>query len=491
MTGAAWSDPGYAAIHQLVRERAGLLFLPNRQPHAESSMRRAMRRARVETAVEYAALLHRDETALDDLLAELTIGETYFFREPAQFAYLREVALPALRERHGRDYVVRAWSAGCATGEEAYSLAITIRTSGMPLQVIGTDISRARLGFARRALYRQWSLRGAPAGLVTSHFTRDGEGYLLRAGARERVEFRYLNLARDVYPAISTGIWGMDLILCRNVLIYLDAKTISRVATRLIDTLSDDGVLLLGASDPLLTEYVPCEVVKTPAGVAYRRPGKTAPAERADRTGPRRAWADPGLGPAIDLTPGHARADLEPPREPIAARPEEPAPAARYDDAAGAYSAHDYEQVLTLARGRTPADASACILVVRALANLGRLEEAGLECSAALEAHRTSVELLYLHAVLLSQAGRAVEAADAARRALYLDRGFIVGHLALAAALARSGDGEGALRAYAAAERLLARMAPEAIVPASDGEPAGRLVQMARLQKHLVGRGTE
>jgi chemotaxis protein methyltransferase CheR len=123
---------------------------------------------------------------------------------------------------------------------------------------------------------------------------------------------------------------------------------------------------------------------------------------------------------------------------------------------------------------------------VRELANAGRLEEAGRDCAAALDVHRDSAELHYLHAVLVAQARRFAESARAARRALYLDRNMIVAHAILGMALAKSGDAAGARRAFDNAVRLLSTMDPDAVVPQSGGEPAGRFLEMTRMQARLA-----
>jgi chemotaxis protein methyltransferase CheR len=132
-------------------------------------------------------------------------------------------------------------------------------------------------------------------------------------------------------------------------------------------------------------------------------------------------------------------------------------------------------------------DAASWILLVRALANRGELVAAGKACTAALDRHHLSPELTYLQAVLLLELGRSKEAADAVRRALYLDRTLAVGHLLLGCALARLENLDGARRAVRNAQQLLAGMPPEEIVPASDGEPAGRLAEMALAQLELLG----
>src|SRR5690606_3348380 len=162
-----------------------------------------------------------------------------------------------------------------AAGEEAYSLAILGEQLGLKhrMRVLGTDISRVRLAAARAGNYSKWALRSLDEETIARYFTQSGKRYVLRSEFRDAVDFRYLNLAEDVYPSMAAGIWGLDLILCRNVLIYFDAATIAHVAQRLIDSLSDDGWLVLGASDPAISEMVDCEVVLTHAGLVYRRPG--------------------------------------------------------------------------------------------------------------------------------------------------------------------------------------------------------------------------
>jgi tetratricopeptide (TPR) repeat protein len=133
--------------------------------------------------------------------------------------------------------------------------------------------------------------------------------------------------------------------------------------------------------------------------------------------------------------------------------------------------------------GRGPAH---WIQLVRSLANRGDLPGAGRACAAALARHRTAAELHYLDATLLGEAGHHQAAADAARRALYLDPELVVAHLSLAGALARLGRREEAARAVKNAERLLARMAPADLVPGADGESAGRLATLARAQHELL-----
>jgi chemotaxis protein methyltransferase CheR len=372
------------------------------------------------------------------LLEELSVGETYFFREPDQLAFLRDTVLPELAARTGREGV-RAWSAACATGEEAYTLAMLLGDAGCSgFRVLGTDVVRSRLAAAERGSYRRWSLRGVPDDAADRWFTREGDRFRVRDEVRAAVGFAPLNLADPRRAYVAAGAWGMDLVFCRNVLIYLDDATIRHVAARLLDALAPDGWLFLGASDPPLQELVPCRVVRTGGGVAYRRPGRS-PARPAT------------VAPPVRPPAGSAPAPASP--APVAAAPDAGEAAAR----------------------------------VRALADRGALDEAGTGCAAALELHRDSAELLVLHSTLLFTARRYADAAAAARRALYLDRGCACAHLALGSALARDGDAGAARRAFRNAADLLRACPGGAVVPASGGESAARLLAVAEAQLHVLG----
>jgi chemotaxis protein methyltransferase CheR len=273
----SWSTPGMARVAELVRQRSGLVFPEARVTEVEAAVRRAMKRRGVATADRMAELLVQDAAERDALVAELTIGETYFQRDAGQFELLRRRILPQLLERVGGERPLRIWSAGCASGEEPYSIAMILHELDAleGAEIVGTDIARPRLVDAQRGIYSKWSLRTVPDDLRARYFRERGRYYELDPRIREHVDFQYLNLAEDRFPSLSIGIWGMDLVLCRNVLIYFDGDTVRAVARRLVETLSEDGFLVLGASDPAIGEMIECDVVVTDAGLIYRRPGAT------------------------------------------------------------------------------------------------------------------------------------------------------------------------------------------------------------------------
>ena len=484
MSAPSMSETSRSIVGELVRLRAGLWFPANRQHDLDVGIQRAMRRLGTGEQSAYLARLRADAAVLDDLIAELTVGETYFFRDPAQFDLLRTEVLPEIRRLRGAGHSIRMWSAGCATGEEAYSLAILAEEEGLAAQVaiLATDITRTALARAREASYGDWSLRGRSREFVDRYFQRRGNRVVIAPRFRRAVEFKYLNLAFDAYPSFLTGTWGMDLVLCRNVLIYLDARSVGDVAKRLYASLAAGGWLITGPSDPLLADHAPFAVTATPAGVIYRKPADSpAFASAAPKVDPVAAIVEPEPPGAADLAASPPAAG---PGEPATASGAEPVSRARVAAADG-----DWHRVVALTEAATGAEAG--ILRARALAGLGRGEAAERVAREAAARYPTFTELAFLHAILLMGLDRDGEAEAAMRRALYLDRSLAAAHFALGAVLRRLGRRQAAARAYRNARDLARARPADEIVPLSDGEPAGRLAEAAAAQLMLVENEAE
>jgi chemotaxis protein methyltransferase CheR len=496
--GGEWTNPVFAAIALVLTEAAGLAFPPNRRDSAESGMRRAMAAACVSDPSDLLRAIRAAGEIRDILITELTIGETFFLREQGQFDFLKHTVLPELRAAAG-GRPLRVWSAGCATGEEAYSLSMTLKEADWPgpASILGTDLAFARLVAAKRARYTAWSMRGVGQPVIDRHFERHGKQFLVRAEIRKGVEFRVLNLASAEYPSLASGIEKMDVIFCRNVLIYFDLTTVAEIAARLIASLAPGGWLFLGASDPPIAEFVPCEVVLTGAGLAYRPPRTTTGERRHVFSDAVSAWSSPA---AVDTSvpdpfiapPATESAFLA--NSVAIASADRPAPAGEeaeeHDSCEDAYDQADYGVAARLARAaidRGDDTEAIWIVLVRSVANQGHLEAAGEACSAALERHRMSVELTHLHGVLLAEGGRYADAAVAAKQALYLSPQYTIAHLALGDALSRTGDVENARRAFKNAEKLLEGFAPDFLVPGGDGAEAAQLLRIARFRLETLG----
>jgi chemotaxis protein methyltransferase CheR len=421
----AFGEADYREATRLVAERSGQVFAPNRRVEAEAGLARAMRRAGTTDAAAYLASLSRNPGALDALVDEVTVGETHFMRDPEQWDLLR-------RELLVRQHPPRVWSAGCASGEEAFSLAILLEEEGLAegAVVLGTDLSELALGKARRGSYTNWSMRGVSDRFLEAYFRPDGERHRVVDRLRSRVRFERLNLVGGQDYAES-GAWGMDVILCRNVLIYFDHPTAAHIAGRLFACLAPGGVLLTGGADPLLREFAPFEVEVTRVGLVYRRP-RSSPLAVAP------APAEPA--PRVLAAPD--RREASPPPPPVAAGP-------------------DLGQE---AFARVTAQANA-----RGALSAERMAEA------ALRRHTLDAPLHYLRATLLVALDRDEEAEREAERALYLDRTLAVGHFLLGTILRRRGARRDARRAFRNARDLCATRPRDEELPASSGERSGAL----------------
>jgi chemotaxis protein methyltransferase CheR len=186
------------------------------------------------------------------LIDEITVQETYFFREPTEFANVDWHELLRLAREGGADEI-RVWVAACATGEEAYTLAMlaseALGYGEAQISIIGTDISAGAIAAAMDASYSERSMRFVPPDLVERHFVRDGRYHRIRGPLRSLVHFRRHNLIADPIP--PPGETPFEVVACRNVLIYLDGETIEPVASSLEGSLRPGGKLILGAADQL------------------------------------------------------------------------------------------------------------------------------------------------------------------------------------------------------------------------------------------------
>jgi len=408
-----------------------------------------------------------DEETFGQLCEELTIQESYFFREAGTLAVIRDRFLPSRSTRSGP---LRVWSAGCAMGEEAYSLAILLTESGLAGRycIFGTDLSEAAIDAAGRGQYTRWSVRGVEEHRLPELFEVTGSRYQVRDRFRKHVSFFQHNLLE---PRPSD--WHhFDLVLCRNVLIYLAPDAVRAVLASLTAALAPGGWLVLGVSDPLAYGLPGLDAVVTEHGLVYRRCVGTANADvppmptsgtpaRAGRSG---SPPQPGRAPHQDRP--HACVDLTRPGPgsfPRTVKPQTPKePDDQLDDVVAAAQrellAARPDRAEELARrvlGQASGDRRGHLLLVQALTERGHKQEAVAAAERAVESFADDVEVRHLHAVALLGFGNAAEALVVARQAVYLGPAYAPAHLALARAHELLGNTVQAERARRNGCRLL------------------------------------
>lgn len=268
----SWSAPAFGELAELLSRSVGLDFPDTRVSFAELGMRRAMTRARERDAGAFARRVVREPALFQALVAEVVIGETYFFRDAAQFEMIRTRVLPEIAARR-TDEPLHVWSAGCASGEEAYSLAILVEGCGLAerSRIVATDVSAAAIASASRGRYPERSFRGDVGPWRACCFTPGGSAWTIDPRFRERIAFAVHNVAADE-PGEIGGVRAFDLIVCRNVLIYFEPAALERALRALTGRLAPGGWLFTSPTDPFAPARFGLEIVETEAGLAYRRP---------------------------------------------------------------------------------------------------------------------------------------------------------------------------------------------------------------------------
>lgn len=273
--GAALTQEEFRLWGEWLAEEYGLRFGPEKRDMLRTRLepRRAALGLESFEQLLFHVKFHPERTEeRERLIPHLTNNESYFCRERGTLHLLREEILPALRERLGRGEELRLLSAACAKGEEAYTLAITVRETGLfppsRVRITGMDVDPVALERAREGRYGAHALRGTDAEFRRKWLREEGEEWVVREEVREGVGFRRENL---VEPGWWKGLPPQHVVLCRNVLIYFDEDATRRAAEGLHHALAPGGYLFLGHAESLRRTPVPLEVERRPGAIYYRR----------------------------------------------------------------------------------------------------------------------------------------------------------------------------------------------------------------------------
>ncbi|MBA3398307.1 MAG: hypothetical protein H0T89_37120 [Deltaproteobacteria bacterium] len=421
--------PQIDAVLAMIAEHSGLTFPEVRRDAAIQAIGEFMTERKLRSDLD---LLDQ----LPALLERLVVHESFFDRDIEQLAFIDEIVLPELAE--ATTGKLRVWSAACAGGEETYTLAFMLARRGLfeRATVLGTDLSEPAITRARVGRYRAWSTRLGPTTPAARYLEVADTQFQVPTRFLEAVQFGRLNLVEDVYPS------GQHLILCRNVLIYFDRRSIAIAANKLAEALDPNGWLAVGPSEPRLDEHAPLELVINERGVFYRPQGRARPRPVS--------WASPMTKPVEPPPPP----PLPPPPPPIA----RPAPIARIAPIA--------------------AIAAIAAAEIRRLADTGDVRGAQALLTKAFHARPLDAELHFLQAVLLAESDpRAALAALA--KCVYLEPTRVAPQLLAASLWSSRGGRDEARRAYRTALALAERLDPAELLPWVD-DSAGSVVAACR-----------
>ncbi|MCA9790379.1 MAG: hypothetical protein KC910_01235 [Candidatus Eremiobacteraeota bacterium] len=402
------ADPHFSRLSEIVLASSGLHYYKSRPEELARRVARRLKDVGHDDCHAYLEQLKPYDPSRGEmarLVSVLTVGETYFFRNRRHFQALEREIIPALLEQKRAQGCLRIWSAGCSNGAEPASLNILLRRefahslTGWNLRLWATDIDQQVLEQARAASYNNWSLRSTPEAIRRECFQPRGGRWLLLEKYRDLIDYGFHNLAGQEFPAPES----MDLIVCRNVMIYFSLRLMRRVLASLRACLQPGGWLLVGHSEPGLDLFQGLERVRVEGVSAFRKPLRSTVRRKA---------------------------------EPEAARPT-PTPARRRPSVIRKQPAPSLKEI-------------------RLLADQGHTLKAQAACEGYLKTNPLEPAAHFLHALLLDEQGRSKACAEALDRALFLDRRFLPAHYYRAIFAREQGQAEQARKALATLQRLLA-----------------------------------
>jgi len=267
-------------IRELIYKETGILYETKKDYALKARIEKRMEASGAKAFRDYYKILLFDdrESELQNLIEELTVNETYFFRDFPQLQGFAEKVLPIILDdkRQKNDFNLKIWSAACSTGEEPYTLSVILQEM-IPeymlweVSILATDIDRQVLRIARKGEYGQRSMKDTPLPYRGKYFERVNTGWRILPRTRESVEFELLNLMDRRAMRRQRG---FDVIFCRNVLIYFNDLSRKKVVNGFYDALNPGGFLFLGSSESVGRITAAFELVRLDGFLAYRKPNE-------------------------------------------------------------------------------------------------------------------------------------------------------------------------------------------------------------------------
>ncbi|MCK9459091.1 MAG: protein-glutamate O-methyltransferase CheR [Proteobacteria bacterium] len=432
-------DAEFAELTGILAERTGLLYPPQKRRDLDAKLAPHFEEMTAPEREGFVARVRSSEDALQGLVNRLTIGESYFFRNRPHFSALAAEIIPQLIEANTASRSLRIWSAGCAAGEEPYSIAILLRErfpelAGWDVRILATDINTGFLGRAKEAVYTKWSFRGVEDRIVERYFRKEGAALRLVPEIARAVEFGRFNLSRLPFAG-RIGPAPFDLVICRNVLIYFSFEFANRVVQALSDTIRRGGFLVVGHAEafPALGEL---ESVYSNATYYYRRPDSVRPHKLA--AAPAHTVSIPGI--AV--------------RE-VARRPSVPPPPEADDLPRDLEAAQEHADTGELDRAGEILD--------RLVDGPGKLD------------HRVH----FLRAVVADQCDQTQAAIESLRQAIFIRKEFVIGHYYMGVICDREGEKKAARRCFRNVMETTSPLAEDWVLEEGGGITSGMLREIA------------
>lgn len=432
------------------------------------------------------------------LTKHLTIGETYFFREKVALDLFQKKIIPEIiSQRSGNSKYIRIWSAGCSSGEEPYSIAMLLKEMIPDIQnwnitILATDLNDAAIQKATTGIYTPWSFRETSIELQDKYFVKEGKSFRIVPEIKQMVTFSRLNLVSDHYPSISNNTNDMDVIFCRNVLMYFAPATICEISQRFHMALKNNGWLITSQVELNDTYFSLFSRVFSYNGIFYQKTDLGQKAELKDVFTKSKQGQVPAISGSkvkrtsqqdkfklkINSPSKHVVKELEI-SKPVDAKSEKH----NSIQAAMLFEASKYPECVEfcLQKPEINYDKNLMLILVKSYANMGKLDQAKTWAEHLLLIDSITVEIRYLYATILIEQKDWELAEKILLSILYLEPNHLATQLSLCDIYKRLGKDHQAEKQSLNLIRSLNSWDDEEIVPDLDGMTAGRLRQLVKM----------
>ena len=503
-------------LTELIRKSIGLYFPENRWPDLQrkiTMMGRDLNIGDAETTAQWLLDLPQPRQREDLLISYLTIGETFFFRDQEVWHLLKQTIIPErMAAKIENERKLTLWSAACSSGEEPYTMAMTVSQipalTAWDVTILATDINKDFIAKAKKGDYGNWSFRNMSPWLVAKYFhKKDKNCYTISPALKNSVSFLQLNLAGNNYPSLTNRTMGVDIIFCRNVLMYFPPKLRQRVINRLATALNQNGWLLLAASETGFIEHPALAAEQVGEVHVFRK------LERAARESAKNSFTVhsgrvasvaslscrtyPDFPPRVSPSEPRQGELVQPQAAPVEKQKRESGKnhggRDRYHDAEKLFQGGCYEEARIklqklLVDDTLPADndyqTKALGLLAKVYANQGNLSEARNLGEQAIVKDKLNPAVYFFLASVCQEQGDHAESVRLLKQSLYLDHDFVLAHFHLASLVANPAEAKKHLKNTLS---LLTTRTADEVLPGSDGLTVGRLLETVQSMLRRIG----
>ncbi|MEO5333651.1 MAG: hypothetical protein H7839_16685 [Magnetococcus sp. YQC-5] len=434
------TPPDLQQAREVILQRTGIVIKDHQQDNLTDTLYCAMERfamPSITALLDHLQVCPLSDPTMEFFISRITTGESYFFRDEEQIEFLRQVWLPQVvaAKRQAKTPFLRIWTAGCSSGQETVTLAILLREAipnldQWQIHLLGTDINVEALQQAMAGHYTEWSFRTTPDVYRHRYFLPIGKEWRVRDEVRSLMKFTCLNLIEDAYPTSLGQTQAMDLILCRNVFIYFNAETITKIATKLAECLVPGGYLITGAADMLQNTIQGCTIHPHGRYVYYRREFPVVSKNQAPLVTPYETWSPSQLRVVMPLEATFkTKKDLS---------GHETSRFIQTDDLEqqivrlmGSESWHQALEIIQMLPHYRQKSAKLLQYQAKILANMGRTDQTLALCQSSIALESTDKHVYLIQGLALLEARQMAEAEAAFRKAIFLDRTFLECHFQL------------------------------------------------------------